>query len=233
MNVSQIREHWMNKSTRQRNSIRVLLVDQSILTLQGLKTILAKRSHIEVVGVAHTAAKALSAINAYRPDVAMLEVRAENDSGIDLCKKIREAHPNIGVLFFTAHDDKDLLRSAILAGAHGYLLKTAKADAVTKSIEIVATGQAILDQQLTQHALTWVKDKGTASSGAVKGNVSGDDLRLLSYVTSGKTNKEIALELDVPPTVVATRLQRIYRRLRISRRSEAARYYMRVEKGLV
>ena len=100
MNVSQIREHWMNKSTRQRNSIRVLLVDQSILTLQGLKTILAKRSHIEVVGVAHTAAKALSAINAYRPDVAMLEVRAENDSGIDLCKKIREAHPNIGVLFF-------------------------------------------------------------------------------------------------------------------------------------
>lgn len=232
MNVSQIREHWMNKSTRQRNSIRVLLVDQSILTLQGLKTILAKRSHIEVVGVAHTAAKALSAINAYRPDVAMLEVRAENDSGIDLCKKIREAHPNIGVLFFTAHDDKDLLRSAILAGAHGYLLKTAKADAVTKSIEIVATGQAILDQQLTQHVLTWVKDKCSAVSVTAKGNCSRDDLRLLAYVASGKTNKEIALELDVTPTVVATRLQRIYKRLGISRRSEAARYYVHLEKDL-
>lgn len=231
MNVSQVRDHWMNKSTRQQHSIRVLLVDESILTLHGLKTILAKRSHIEVVGVANTAAKALSAINAYRPDVAMLEVRAGNDSGIDLCTKIREAHPNIGVLFFTAHDGKDLLRAAILAGAQGYLLKTATADAVAKSIEIVASGQAITDDQLTQDVIAWVKDQGTAVSGAVKGNCSRDDLRLLAYVASGKTNKEIALELDVTPTVVATRLQRIYRRLRISRRSEAARYYVHLAKG--
>jgi two-component system response regulator DevR len=110
-------------------------------------------------------------------------------------------------------------------------LKTAAADAVTKSIEIVATGQAILDQQLTQHVITWVKDKGLAASGTVKGSSSRDDLRLLAYVASGKTNKEIAVELDVTPTVVATRLQRIYKRLRISRRSEAARYYVHLAKG--
>ncbi|MDH4155170.1 MAG: response regulator transcription factor, partial [Nitrospira sp.] len=141
----------MNKSTRQRHTVRVLLVDESMLTLQGLKTILAKRSHIEVVGIATTSGEALTAIQTHRPDVVILEVHVGRTSGIELCRKIQEAHPYIGVLFFTAHDNQDLLRAAILAGAQGYLLKTAAADAVTKSIEIVATGQAILDQQLTQH----------------------------------------------------------------------------------
>jgi two-component system response regulator DevR len=222
----------MRGSRGVRKTIHVLLVDESMLTLHGLKAFVSKSKHIEVVGIATTCGKALTAIQTHRPNVVMLEVDVGRRSGIELCKKIREAYPNIGVLFFTAHDGKDLLRSAILAGAHGYLLKTAKADAVTKSIEIVATGQAILDQQLTQHALTWVKAKGSAVSVTAKGNCSRDDLRLLAYVASGKTNKEIALELDATPTVVATRLQRIYKRLGISRRSEAAGYYVHLEKDL-
>jgi two-component system, NarL family, response regulator DevR len=135
-------------------------------------------------------------------------------------------------LFFISHDNKDLLRAAILAGAQGYLLKTATADAVAKSIEIVATGQAIMDQQLTQQVITWVRDGGRSARESGKGNCSPDDLQLLSHVASGKTNKEIAQELNVAPNVVATRLQKIYKRLRISRRSEAARYYVHIEKGL-
>jgi two-component system response regulator DevR len=221
----------MRGSRGVRKTIHVLLVDESMLTLHGLKAFVSKSKHIEVAGIATTCGEALIAIQTHRPDVVMLEVDMGGMSGIDLCKTIRQVHPNIGVLVFTAHDDKDLLRAAILAGAQGYLLKTAAADAVTKSIEIVATGQAILDQQLTQHVITWVKDKGLAASGTVKGSCSRDDLRLLAYVASGKTNKEIAVELDVTPTVVATRLQRIYKRLKISRRSEAARYYAHLAKG--
>lgn len=222
----------MSGSKGARKTIRVLLIDESMLTLHGLKVFVSKSHHIEVTGIATTCGEALTAIQTHRPDVVMLEVDVGRMSGIDLCKKIREAHPNIGVLFFTAHDDKDLLRAAILAGAQGYLLKTAAADAVTKSIEIVATGQAIVDEQVTQQVITWIKDKGLAASGTGNGPCSREDLRLLAYIASGKTNKEIAIELDVTQTVVATRLQKIYKRLRISRRSEAARYYVHLEKGL-
>ena len=222
----------MSGSKGARRTIRVLLIDESMLTLHGLKVFVSKNHHIEVTGIATTCGEALTAIEAHRPDVVMLEVDVGRMSGIELCKKIREAHPNIGVLFFTAHDNKDLLRAAILAGAQGYLLKTAAADAVTKSIEIVATGQAIVDEQVTQQVITWIKDKGLAASGIGNGPCSRDDLRLLAYIASGKTNKEIAIELDVTQTVVATRLQKIYKRLRISRRSEAARYYVHLEKGL-
>ena len=224
--------HAMGGSTGVRKAIRVLLIDESVLTLYGLNTFVSKSDHIEVVGIATTCGEALTAIETHRPNVVMLEVEVERRSGIELCKKIRDAYPHIGVLFFTAHDNKDLLRAAILAGAQGYLLKTAAADAVTKSIEIVATGQAIMDQHVTEHVITWVKARGAGPSAMGKGHLSRDDRRLLGYVASGKTNREIALELGVLPTAVATRLQRIYKRLRISRRSEAARYYVHLEMGV-
>lgn len=226
------RNYTMSESTGMRKSIRVVLIDDSVLTLHGLKAFLSKSRHIEIVGVAKTRGAILAAIETWRPDVVVLEVRVGEMSGIDLCKIIREAHPRVGILFFTSHDNKDLLRAAILAGAQGYLLKTAAADAVAKSIEIVASGRAIMNQHLTEQVITWVRDGGRSARESVEGSCSPDDLRLLSYVASGKTNREIAQELNVAPNVVATRLQRIYKRLRISRRSEAARYYVHIEKGL-
>ena len=220
----------MDKLTGRREPIRVLLIDDSMLTLHGLKTLLSKNSRLDIVGVARTQAEALAAIQTHRPHVVVLEVRVGQASGIDLCKTIRESHPNIGVLFFTAHDDKNLLHAAILAGAQGYLLKTAAANVVAKSIEVVATGEAIMDQQLTQQVITWVRDGGLTGQQRIPYSCSKDDRQLLSLVATGKTNKEIAQELNLVPRMVATRLQRIYKRLKISRRSEAARYYVHLEK---
>jgi two-component system, NarL family, response regulator DevR len=220
----------MGKLTGIREPVRVLLIDDSVLTLQGLKTFLSKNSHIDIVGIARTRADALAGIQTHRPNVVVLEVRVGQASGIDLCKTIRESHPNIGVLFFTAHDDKNLLHSAILAGAQGYILKTAPADTVAKSIQTVAGGQAIMDQQLTQQVITWVRDGAQAGQERIQYRCSQDDRQILSLVALGKTNKEIAQGLNLAPRVVATRLQRIYKRLKISRRSEAARYYVQLEK---
>lgn len=224
--------HLMDTATKKQNPIRVLLVDDSVLTLHGLKIFLSKSRHIELVGFARTRAEAFDAIRAHQPDVVLLEVQVGHKSGIDLCRTIRESHPNIGVLVFTAHDDKNLLHSAIVAGAQGYLLKTAAADAVARSIEIIATGQAIVDHRLTQQVITWVRDGGWGEQKRGQDSCSKDDLQLLSFVALGKTNKEIARELNVALNVVGTRLQKIYKRLRITRRSEAARYYVRLETRL-
>jgi two-component system response regulator DevR len=213
-----------------REPIRVLLIDDSMLTFHGLKTFLSTIRHIEIQGIARTPVEAFDAIRAHQPDVVMLETRVGQVSGIDLCRTIRESHPTIGVLFFTAHDDRELLRAAIVADAHGYLLKGAVAEAVARSIEIVASGRAIMDQQVTQQVITWVRDGALAGQERIPYSCSKDDRQLLFLVALGKTNKEIAQELNLVPRVVATRLQRIYKRLKISRRSEAARYYVHLEK---
>ena len=225
MELLQNRYCWMQNTTRPHNPIRVLVIDDSVLALQGLRTFFSRSGHIELVGVAHTRSEALQSVRASSPDLVMLEVRVRQESGIDLCAAIREAHPHVGILFFTAHDDKDTLRSAIMAGAQGYLLKSATAEAVTRSIEIVANGNAIMDQRLTQQVIGWLRNGSTPIPEKPQPTCSNEDLKILSLVASGKTNKEIGHELNVPSTVVASRLQKIYKRLRISRRSEAARYY--------
>jgi two-component system, NarL family, response regulator DevR len=99
------------------------------------------------------------------------------------------------VLFFSAYDDKHLLQSAILAGAHGYLLKIASREALVKSIELVATGRAILDRQLTPQVLSWVRDGGWDAPHKTLQRFSTQDQKILSLVAAGRTNKEIAQEL--------------------------------------
>ncbi len=142
------------RSTEALKRVHVLLVDGSIITLHGLKSYLSESDHIIVVGMARTERAALTALKICQPDVVVLGVRVGRASGIDICRVMRESYPKIAVLFFSEYDDKNLLQSAILAGAHGYLLKMASPEAVVRSIDLVATGQSVLDQQVTQQVLT-------------------------------------------------------------------------------
>lgn len=219
----------MEKTEGVRRPIRVLVIDRSNLTLQGLKGLFSKSRHIEVVGMASTRQEALKALDVEHPDLVLVEVRVGQDSGIELCRTILDSHPQVRVLFFTTQDDKDILRSAIVAGAHGYLLKSATAESITKSIEIVAGGLAIMDQQLTDQLITWIRDGSGPEHEQRRKGCSPEERQLLSLVASGKTNKEIGQELKLAPAVVASRLQKIYKRLRISRRAKAARYYIDLE----
>lgn len=210
----------------------MVLIDDSNFVLEGLQAALSKSSRIFVAGTARTEDEAVVLLKTCQPDVVVLDVRVGRASGINLCGVIRESYPQTAVLFFTSNDDKDSLRSAILAGAHGYLLKVSSQEAIVKSIEIVASGRAVMDQRLTQQLLAWIRDgKRIAQQDGMK-DCSRADLRLLSLVTDGKSNKEIAQELNVTPSAVMARLRAVYKRLNISRRSEAVRYFVQWEKGM-
>jgi two-component system response regulator DevR len=231
MELSQNRNRSVERSTSIQKQVRVLLVDDSIFALHGLRMFLSQSSNIVVVGTARTDAEAFAAIWISQPDVVVLDVQIGRISGIDLCRRIRESDPRIAVLFFSAFDDGRFLHSAILAGAQGYLLKSASPQAVVRSIEIVSSGQAIIDQRLTGQVLMWVRDRMWAAQPKDIEGCSADDERLLACVAAGKTNKETAQELNISLNVVNARLQRIYKRLRISRKSGAASYFVRLEKG--
>jgi two-component system, NarL family, response regulator DevR len=230
ISLVQNRESCMKPSDGDRQPIRVLIIDRSILTLQGMKDFFSKSHRIKVIGMAGTRQEALQVIQVEQPDLVLVEVRVGQDNGIELCKTIRQLHPQVRVLFFTTQDDKDTLCAAIMAGAHGYLLKSATAESITRSLEIVASGGAIMDQHLTEQVIQWIRDGSRPGRDQWKEVCSREERTLLSLVASGKTNKEIGQELNVAHTVVASRLQKIYKRLRISRRSEAARYYIDLER---
>lgn len=225
-------DHNMKNSSRMQRPVRVLLVDDSTITLQGLKSVLSKMDKLKVVGTASSEAEAMAALEACQPDVVVLDVYVAGASGIGMCKTIRQLHPDIAVLFFTDCDSKDLLHDAIVAGAQGYLLKNASSEAVATSIEIVSAGQAIMDQQLTPQIIAWVREGGSDIRQKDVLNWSSEDRRLLSLLAAGKTNKEIAQALHITHGSVSSRVQRLYKRLKISRRSEAARCFIQLEKEM-
>jgi two-component system response regulator DevR len=216
----------MARSTGISEQARVLLVDASPFVLHGIQEMLAKSHHVRVVGTARSTDDALAAVRTCRPTVVVSEVQVGRGSGIDLCRSIRESYPKIGVLFFTDKDDKVLLLSAILAGAQGYLLKMASAEAVVRGIEAVSGGLAIMDPQLTPHIISWVRDQGGGSRFRRLNECSPDDLRVLALISDGKTNKEMAQQLKISLGRLDTRLRALYKRLNISRRSEAAKCFL-------
>ncbi|MBH0203149.1 MAG: response regulator transcription factor [Nitrospira sp.] len=222
----------MERSIQLQERARVVLIDDSSFVLEGLQVVLSKSRRILVAGTARTEEEAFALVRTCQPDVVVLDVRVGPASGITLCRVIRESYPNTAVLFFTSDDDRHTLKSAILAGAQGYVLKDASAEAIVKGIEIVAAGQAIMDERLTQQLLAWVREgKRTAPRERVE-DCSSADRRIFSFIAAGKSNKEIARELNVTPSAVTARLRAVYKRLKISRRSEAVRYFVQWEEGL-
>lgn len=221
----------MRPSIHIQERARVILIDDSSIVLERLQAALSQSSRILVVGIARTESEALTLLRTSQPDVVVLDVRVGRASGITLCGIIRKSYPNTAVLFLTADDDKHTLRSAILAGAQGYLLKGASKEAIVKNIEIVASGQAIVDQRLTQQLLAWIRGGRRIAQRERMEDCSSIDLRLLSFLAAGKSNKEIAREMNITPTAVAACLRTIYKRLNVSRRSEAVRYVVQREKG--
>ena len=215
----------MAQSTKIQEQVRVLLVDASLFVLHGMQEVLAKSRHIRVVGTAQSTEDALAAVRTCRPTLVVSEVEVGRASGIDLCRTIRESYPKISVLFFTNRDDQRLLRSAIRAGAQGYLLKKAPAKEVVRGIEVVSEGMAVMDPQLTPHIMGWIREQGRDSPLQRLNECSEDDLRVLALMSAGKTNKEIAHQLNISLGRLSTRLRSLYRRLNISRRAEATRYY--------
>lgn len=222
----------MEPSFQIRERAQVVLIDDSSLVLAGLRVAVSKSHRVVVAGTARSEDEALTLLEACQPDVVVLDVRVGKASGIDLCRVIRESYSKAAVLFFTENDDKAVLRSAILAGARGYLLKGASREAIVKSIEVLADGQAMMDQRLTSQLLTWVRDGKQLMQCEHMDGCSKPDLRVLALIAAGKSNKEIAQDLNVTPGVMTTHLRAVYKRLNISRRSEAARYYAQWEKRI-
>ncbi len=207
--------------------IRVLLVDDSVVVLHGLKTILAESRNIIVVGTASTHDEAITAVGQHRPDVVLLDVQVGSVSGIDLCETLRHRFPKTSMCFLTAYEDRALLRAAIRAGAQGYLLKSCSGVEVARSIAIVAEGKAVVDPALVTQVMTWIRDGAQGSRRQSIEDCSKSDFEVLSRIAAGKSNKEIAQELHATPAKIASRIQAIYKRMKISRRSEATSCFVR------
>lgn len=206
--------------------IRLVLVDDHEVVRIGLRTLLERFPGIEVVGEAGTAAGAVAETQRTSPDVILLDIRLPDASGFDACRSIQELPGETKVLILTSFADDDTVFQAIAAGAEGYLLKEIDSEGLVQAIRKVAAGQSILDPAVTGRVFGRMKNLSEPVAREKIDLLSSQERRVLALVAEGKTNKEIAANLGLSDKTVKNYLSNVLDKLRFSRRSQAAAFFV-------
>ena len=212
--------------TPKTKAIRVLLVDDHEIVRVGLRSVLSQHPGIVVVGESASMAEAVAMAGKLTPDVIVMDIRLPDGSGVDACRDILAAHQGIQVMFLTSYADDDSVLAAVLAGARGYVLKEIDSPSLAQAIHAVAEGRSILDPTVTDRALRWLRGLATGQDLPAE-KLSTQEERVLALVAEGKTNKEIATTLDLSDKTVKNYLASVFQKLRITRRAQAAAFFVK------
>jgi len=175
-----------------------------------------------VVGEAATAGEALRRIPATKPDVAVLDARLPDGSGIDVCRDIRSSSPEVRCLILTSYDDNDALFAAVMAGAAGYLLKEIRSTSLVDAVRQVAAGKSLLDPAVTERLLTRLREGAPQDERLA--SLTEREREILSLIADGLTNKQIGEQLFLAEKTVKNYVSGLLAKLGMQRRTQAAVY---------
>jgi two-component system response regulator DevR len=209
--------------------ITVFLLDDHEIVRRGLREVLTESGEIEVIGESGLAVDAARRIPALRPQVAILDARLPDGSGIDVCRDIRSADPSIRALILTSYDDDDALFAAIFAGASGYLLKQIAGADMVDTVRRVAAGQSMIDPTLTARVLDRVRNREQATPELAE--LTAREREILALIAEGLTNREIGARLFLAEKTVKNYVSHLLAKLGLERRTQAAVLVTRLLKG--
>lgn len=204
------------------DKISVLLVDDHALVRRGFRRMLDDDETLEVVGEASNGTEAVQLAEKLRPQVIVMDCQLPELTGVAATRIILRSHPETAILMLSMHAEGTLVRQALDAGARGYVLKNANDLDLASAIKNVAAGKSVIDPQL-QRAETLKGERDAA--------LTARELEVLQHIVAGKSNKEIASELDLSVNTVSVHRANIMERLGIHKTAELVVYAIR--NGLV
>jgi DNA-binding NarL/FixJ family response regulator len=204
--------------------LRIIIVDDHEVVRLGLRALLEKQPGFTVVDEAGNAKEAVQKALQHRPEVVVLDIRLPGGSGIDACREIVTAAPEVKVIMLTSFAEDDMLFEAIAAGAAGYVLKQIGGDDLVRAIEAVGRGEALLDSALTQRVFARVREAQRKDEQSAFSQLTEQEMRVLGLVAEGKTNREIAQQLFLGEGTVRNYVSSILSKLALTNRAEAAAY---------
>ncbi|MEU5872154.1 response regulator transcription factor [Glycomyces sp. NPDC047369] len=201
-------------------TIRVFLLDDHEVVRRGLCELLERDGDIEVVGEAADVAEALRRYPAARPDVAVLDAQLPDGSGVEVCRRIKETHPDVAVVILTSYEDDATLFAAIEAGAAGFLLKQVRGNDLVDGVRKLAAGGSLLDARVTGAVLERLRT-GPPRSPELE-LLSEQEQRILALIGEGLTNRQIAVRMHLAEKTVKNYVTRVLGKLGLERRTQAA-----------
>ena len=199
----------------------VAIVEDNPALGAGLRKIVESASGFRCVGVWPSAEEALKKIDAFRPQVVLMDINLPGMSGIEATARIRRHLPDIQVIMVTVYRDHDQIFAALKAGATGYLLKRSTPEEVRQAIRDVRTGGAPMSAEIARRVVEAFHQPAKPDD-AEEVRLSKRETEILELLTKGLANKEIADRLDISVETVRVHLRRVYEKLHVHSRTEAA-----------
>jgi two-component system, NarL family, response regulator DevR len=204
--------------------IRLLLVDDHEIVRRGLSELLETHEDLQVVAQAGSLEEALI-ISLDEVDVAVLDVRLPDGSGVDLCRSLRERRPDLACLMLTSFPDNEAISASVLAGARGYVLKNVRGDDLVNAIRRVANGEMLLTNEQVERARERLR-RQIAEDIRLE-SLSAQEKRILELLSEGLSNREIASEMFLAEKTVKNYVSNLLAKLGFQRRTEAALFAQR------
>lgn len=204
------------------NSISVVVVDDHDLLREGVSACLASFEDIDVVGEAPNGEAAIAAVDDLRPDVVVMDLVMPGLGGAEVIRRLREDHPDLGIVALSSFSETSRVREAIDAGANGYLIKSVDAESLARAVRSAAVGQSTLSPEATRALVDERQAADTSSLTAREGDIA-------ELLASGRTNAEMADELDLSVYTVKNHVSSILMKLQVRTRTEAASVILRAK----
>ena len=204
------------------DKITVLLVDDHALVRRGFRRMLDDDDVLEVIGEASSGAEAVRLAEKLKPNVIVMDCQLPEMNGLEATRRILGAQPHTAILMLSMHSEDTLVRQALEAGARGYVLKNAMDLDLARAIKEVAAGKSVLDPQL---------ERAESLRGERGAGLTARELEVLQHIVAGKSNKEIATDLNLSVNTVSVHRANIMDRLGIHKTAELVVYAIR--NGLV
>ena len=205
--------------------ITVVLLDDHEIVRLGVAELINAQEDLEVIGQAATAAEVIELVDARPPDVAVLDVRLEESNGIEACREIRSAHPEVQCLMLTSFSDDRALVDAAMAGAAGFVLKQIRGNEIIESIRAVAAGTQLLDPATVRMGLRRLQDSDVGRVEAL----TPQERRIFDLIGEGYSNRQIADEMFLAEKTVKNYVSNLLAKMGMSRRTEAAAIAARID----
>ncbi|NDJ53012.1 MAG: response regulator transcription factor [Chloroflexi bacterium] len=203
-------------------SIRVVLADDQMIVLEGLRGILKTAPSIEVVGVAHNGAEVLELIPKVEPDVVVMDLKMPVMNGVQATHAIHEQFPEVKVLVLTTYNADDWVFEAIRAGASGYLLKDTPREGLIEAIEGTAAGKTHVDSDVAGKLFDRIAQTNPPSELPQLDTLSERELDVLRHLSAGLSNADIADQLALTEGTVRNYVSIILAKLDVRDRTQAA-----------
>ena len=214
-----------------KKNVTVLIADDQTLFREGIKDLLEDEKGIEVVGEASTGPEAVALAKKIKPDVILMDIKLPQMDGVSATRIIRKDCPQTNVLILSSYEDEAHVTEAIQAGANGYLSKMLPASELVHALKTFTAEGVMIPQPIMGKLIQGLRQMGTPGYDSAPDSLTATEIKVMALLGKGKSNKEIAAELNCSVKTVKNHLNSIFQKLGVNNRTEAV--VKAIEKGLI